>query len=368
MMDKDELENSNQRKFPGYRPKTSLKEDYRIKRNGRKINNKNRARKRAGSSALIRRASRSSQYSRGSSAAGSRQGVNPYDPNFVGFQTEVPRGQPGPDNGEYYEEDQEGSRHVHFDDQEQQEGFEGETGADYYDEDHGEYLRNSIKIGDKNVRLRRINGFQKQRNLYNSMRRVNPVTDSYFYPNPKQLIHPRKKALKSMPNDQENLNKFISSPLKNFAKANKISKFLDFFDFLTNFLVKEPKQRGQYFSQTPSHQPYVGRRNGPQSSQLRKRRKRPIAGDFFGKGKFKEADDGMLVAKDHWNSIYDSDFLASALMARDKKKSKKLYRGDFNLDDYPNDDLITPFHYDQVIRRSNGYSRNTYGQMFRPGR
>ena len=202
MMDKDELENSNQRKFPGYRPKTSLKDDYRIKRNGRKVQ---KSRKRAGSSALIRRPSGSSSvaYSRASSSAqGSRagQGVNPYDPEFVGYATERPRGQAIPEDYEQYEEvgpgDAQASHHVHFEDQDeanrQDVGYPGETGADYYDEDRGEYLKNSIRIGDKNVRLKRINGFQKQRNLYISMNRVNPVTDSYFYPNPDQLIHPRK--------------------------------------------------------------------------------------------------------------------------------------------------------------------------------
>jgi hypothetical protein len=90
--------------------------------------------------------------------------------------------------------------------------------------------------------------------------------------------------------------------------------------------------------------------------------------NFFGKGKYKVDKDGMLVHNNHFRSIYDIDFLARTLINSQKLGESRLYQGDFAKDPFHQEDLISPFHYNQTVRRSNGYSRNTYGQMFRAGR
>lgn len=105
-------------------------------------------------------------------------------------------------------------------------------------------------------------------------------------------------------------------------------------------------------------------------------RSRPITGktkknrywnkNYHGKNKFFAEPDGMLVDRNHFKSIYNSDFLAKSIIEAVEKRNRKLFRGDYVNDNYGELDIISPYHYDQVIRRSNGYSRNTYGQMFRP--
>lgn len=50
----------------------------------------------------------------------------------------------------------------------------------------------SVKVADKNLRVRNIDGRFKQTGVYDSINRMDRVKDAYFYPNPQYLIHPSK--------------------------------------------------------------------------------------------------------------------------------------------------------------------------------
>ena len=122
------------------------------------------------------------------------------------YQTEsIYPSQPYPDNQFYNEQLAEQYNDA-------QEGFDpyyqnGQmANEDYYDEDEEggyqgpspeDFGYNSVRIGEKNLRVRDITGYQKQPKMYSSMRGINPKTDAYFYPNPNNMIHPCKPNSKN---------------------------------------------------------------------------------------------------------------------------------------------------------------------------
>jgi len=187
-----------------------------------------RIRKRTGSAAIRRRgsnlskSSQNSNNSRASSLAQNRknyrntplpQQQNLYETEYINENQEI---QPYPNNQFYnehlendgYEDDDEGYY--------QQIGQPGNTGyLDYdcceeYSPEDEDFGYNSVRIGDKNLRTRNITGYQKQPDMYSSMRGIDPDTDAYFYPNPSNIIHPCKK---------KNFNFFFSKEKKKKQKS-----------------------------------------------------------------------------------------------------------------------------------------------------
>lgn len=52
--------------------------------------------------------------------------------------------------------------------------------------------KHTVKVADKNMRIRNVSGRDKQPELYSTINRVDELQDAYFYPNPEYMVHPRK--------------------------------------------------------------------------------------------------------------------------------------------------------------------------------
>lgn len=197
--------NYNQKKKPvkgNFRLKSSKgirKSSKGIRKSPRnfKLNNKRNSRnKRSGSAAVLRKGSSRTYSSRGSVAS---RGSRPSSAHSRGSRYSQQQIYYNPGEEDYY-----GEEEGYYQDNEDYDYYQPEMippprkkkRVNWGEEEHADVRefpnKYTVKIADKNLRIKNVDGRTKQNDVYSSINRMDYLQDAYFYPNPKHLIHPCK--------------------------------------------------------------------------------------------------------------------------------------------------------------------------------
>jgi hypothetical protein len=78
---------------------------------------------------------------------------------------------------------------------------------------------------------------------------------------------------------------------------------------------------------------------------------------------FKQSSNGDIIRQDQFSSIYETSFNDAQPQFKPPKARLQL---DNVKDIHDMKEIKTPFSYEEIVSRINGYSRGTFGQPFRP--
>lgn len=193
----EELPSRVRNNYTGYGNKRQpVRAEFRVNNSkrdpqGYRPNMKKRGKKRPGSTAVVRRGSTSSYNSRGSrssrglrpaSSQGSRRSSrSSYSNQYYDGQEEY---YPGEDMSQGYQPQYQGRP--------RSKKKQLRWGGEEYLDARAYPNKHSVRVADKNMRIRNVNGRTKQPELYSTINRVGEDQDAYFYPNPEYIVHPCK--------------------------------------------------------------------------------------------------------------------------------------------------------------------------------